>query len=116
MQDVIDGEWVTVQDDPQEGCRRRRFDYTAAGALTIADGLHLITGSGALAMTLAAPSQDDNGKRMNIRAGSAHAHTVTITGGAEGASADVLHLRRHEGPGRVAYRVNSLWHIESSAA
>lgn len=56
------------------------IEYIADGAITIRPGIHRITGSGILAMTLALPSAAQAGIHMYFVAGSAHAHTVTTTG------------------------------------
>lgn len=53
--------------------------FTAAGAIPIVSGTYVINGSGALAMTLAVPTAAQDGAKLTIVAGTAHAHTVTTT-------------------------------------
>lgn len=62
--------------------------YLANGAITIGDGTHRISKTSAAAMTLAAPTAADDGMRMFLVAGTAFAHTVTVTGGLGGNAAD----------------------------
>lgn len=52
--------------------------YDTAGAITEKGGSVVIGGSGATALTLAAPtSGSDDGKKLKIVCATAHAHTVT---------------------------------------
>jgi hypothetical protein len=56
--------------------------YSAAGAIdTSKSGTHLLNGAGALAMTLAAPTQGQTGQVITIASTGIGAHTVTATGG-----------------------------------
>ena len=55
--------------------------YPSAGAITISNGVHVITGTAATAMTLAAPSTAQNGTILTIMSSTAFAHTITFTGG-----------------------------------
>lgn len=78
--------------------------YSAAGAIAVRPGKHIILGGAARAMTLALPALDQDGMELVIVAGSAQAHTVTSTGGfnaggtasdvatAQGAIGETLHL------------------------
>jgi hypothetical protein len=52
--------------------------YTAAGAISIQPGLHVLEGAGT-AMTLAAPTAEDVGKEMIIWANAATAFVITAT-------------------------------------
>lgn len=55
---------------------------SADGAITIKDGVVVITKGSAAALTLASPTAGaDDGKRLTIVATTAHAHTVTLTAG-----------------------------------
>jgi hypothetical protein len=67
-------------------------DYSANGAIAIADGIHSISKGSAAAMTLAPPTAGDEGMELTITARTAFAHTVTITEGlgGKGASFDVM--------------------------
>ena len=51
--------------------------YTVAGAIPVLGGTYVISGAGALAMTLAAPTKAQDNMVLTIIAGTAHAHTVT---------------------------------------
>lgn len=59
--------------------------YSAAGAIDVPDpgqdGVAIINGTGALAMTLANPSKAKDGDLLFIVANGKAAHTVTVTGG-----------------------------------
>lgn len=57
------------------------WTYVTLGALTIQPGVQYIGSSGALAMTLAAPSLYQAGMVMVLQASTAQAHTVTYTPG-----------------------------------
>jgi len=55
---------------------------TTSAAISEKQGLVRLGSTGALAMTLADPTNvSDDGKRLTIMASTAHAHTVTIAGG-----------------------------------
>lgn len=53
--------------------------YTADGAISHQPGTHVLNAGTALAMTLAAPSVEDDGLRMAITTRTAQAHTITQT-------------------------------------
>jgi hypothetical protein len=112
QQDIIDGEWVTIENLPRKAFREPVYDYTASGAIDVATGIVTLSG-GILAMTLAAPTGDQEGTRMNIRSKSAHAHTVTFTGGLNGAGAsqDVGTFGGAIGDGIELIAVNLVWQI-----
>lgn len=59
----------------------RIYTYGAAGALTPAAGLHRLIAASAAAMTLVAPTRDQEGQRMVIIAAAAQAYTVTLSSG-----------------------------------
>lgn len=61
--------------------------YLANGAIAVVDGVHSIRKTSAAAMTLAPPVAGDDGMRLTIVAGTAFAHTVTITEGIGGKGA-----------------------------
>ena len=69
---------------------------SASGAIAIKEGVALITKTTAAAMTLAAPqpgsraSGGDDGKRLKIIAGTAHAHTVTTPANKINAADDTI--------------------------
>jgi hypothetical protein len=73
-----------------------RTSYSASGAITLpqpgADATAILNGTGALAMTVAAPTADMDGSRLTISGNGKAAHTVTVAGGLGlvGATADVL--------------------------
>ncbi len=54
------------------------YSYAAAGAITPAQGIHILGAGSAAAMTLANPSLADDGQRLVIVAGAAQAYTVTV--------------------------------------
>jgi hypothetical protein len=64
-----------------EGGRGKRpvYEYTEPGAITVAEGLHVLNGDGADAFTLAAPSVDQDGMRMVVISNAAQAFVVTAT-------------------------------------
>lgn len=93
--------------------RQRPIQVMAAdGAITIRDGIVAITKGSACAMTLAAPAVADNGKVLIIDATTAHAHTLTISGGLRGAGsgADVGTFGGAIGDGICIYARNGAWY------
>lgn len=85
MYDCKSSEWVVLR---RGGMRTQEFGrtdgggtYTVLGAITIQPGLQLIGSGGALAMTLADPTVEQNGMIMILTASTAQAHTVTYTAG-----------------------------------
>lgn len=57
------------------------YSYSATGALSPVEGLHILNGTGALAMTLASPTKLQDGQVMTILGNGKAAHTVTYTPG-----------------------------------
>lgn len=90
-----------------------RITYTADGALTVAHALHKIGKASAAAMTLSNPTSFEEGYVMHIRATTAFAHTVTLSGGfaGAGAGADVATFGGAVGDGFAIIAVNLLWHV-----
>jgi hypothetical protein len=90
----------------------------AAGAIVIKEGVVWITGASALAITLAAPAVDDDGKVLHIRSTTAQAHTLTVAGGLNGAGSgadvgtfggaigDGVTLAAHNGAWRGLHNIN----------
>lgn len=66
--------------------------YTANGAIEKTDGVHAIAKTSEAAMTLEAPTADEDGLRLVITARTAFAHTVVIAAGigGKGAAFDTL--------------------------
>ncbi len=104
----MDGTWVVRQRQPYD---RALQVMSADGAITIKDGIVVITKGSACAITLAAPNADDNGWLI-IDATTAHAHTVTFASGLRGAGsgADVGTFGGAVGDGIVVYAYNGAWY------
>lgn len=88
------------------------FSYSAAGALTPVQGIHQINGAVARAMTLAAPTKDQDGQLMIIVSNGAAAHTVTQTTpgfGGVGATADVLTFKADQQQAVLLIASNGAW-------
>lgn len=90
--------------------------YTAAGALYTVPGLHTIGTAGALAMTLAPPTKDEDGIILVITATTAQAHTVTYTAGfsQNTTSSDVCTFGGAINDGMVIYADTGVWRISST--
>lgn len=87
--------------------------YTSAGAISERSGSVFIGSGGALAMTLAAPSTDDNGKQLAIIASTAQAHTVTNAApgfNSGGAASDVATFGGAIGDSMVVVAWGGVWH------
>lgn len=84
--------------------------YATDGAITlIAGGVAILTKSTAGAYTLAAPV--GSGAQLVLIAGTAQAHTVTVTGGAGGSGQDVGTFGGAINDSAVLYSYNSQWYI-----
>ncbi len=70
--------WRRWSDGGRAG--RPLFIYTEPGAISVEEGTHVLDGDGADAMTLAAPSVDQDGMELFIVANAAQAFVVTATG------------------------------------
>jgi hypothetical protein len=94
--------------------------YTAAGAIPVSSGTHSINGSGALAMTLAAPvagsreSGGDDGKKLHIVAGTAQAHTVTTPANKINGNKLTATFAAAVGNGIELVANNGVWMVRSS--
>lgn len=81
---------------PLAGRERRKRSYSASGAITLpspgTDMVAILNGTGALAMTVAAPTKDMDDSLLFVVANGAAAHTVQFTGGLSlaGGSYDIL--------------------------
>lgn len=86
--------------------------YTAAGAITLAPGMHLVNGT-TLAMTIAAPTRIMDGMILSVCAANASAHTLTFTGGfgGGGSGEDVGTFSGAAGDCITLRAANSLWFI-----
>lgn len=85
---------------------------SADGAITTHSGQVYITKGSAAALTLSAPTM--TGLRLTIIATTAHAHTVTVSGGiaGAGASADVGTFGGAVGDGVTLISYNGAWYVE----
>lgn len=72
------------------GRRRKILSYSASGAIDLPlageDIVAILNGTSVLAMTVAAPTKDQDGSLLYVAANGVAAHTVTFTGGLSGAS------------------------------
>jgi len=57
------------------------YSYSAAGAVTPSEGLHILNGTSALAMTLADPTTLQDGQVLTLLGNGKAAHTLTYTAG-----------------------------------
>lgn len=91
----------------------RQYTYGAAGALTVAEGTHVLKTGTAGAMTLVAPTGQQNNTRMRITAATAHAYTVTYTTGFNGggAGADVATFGGAIGDTLELEAINNTWFV-----
>jgi len=93
----------------------------ANGAIAVTPGTVVITKTGTLAaMTLAAPTADQNGMILTITSGTALAHTVTATGlfedGVTGGGKNVATFAAFVGATIVLMAYNLKWHTVSLKA
>jgi hypothetical protein len=83
--------------------------YGANGAITITAGVHRITKTSAAAMTLAPPTAGDDGMVIDVEAGTAFAHTLTVTGGLGGNAGDDVVTFAKVGDGIRLRASNLFW-------
>lgn len=91
IQQCSSGEWVMWRVNGYRDRDMGRTDggttYTTSGAIAIQPGIVQLGSGGALAMTLANPSIEQNGLMMIIKAATAQAHTVQLVTGVDGRGA-----------------------------
>jgi hypothetical protein len=125
----VDNSPVVVTDDPNDSTAPQtvdqlaepiptsnqlsypRYSYAASGALTPTRGIHMLIGTGALAMTLAVPSKLRDTDEMVIIGNGKAAHTVTLATAVGDAGAGYTVLTFPAG-GQVGFRVmamNGIW-------
>lgn len=92
----------------------RQYTYDAAGAITVAPGLHVLNSGAADAMTLDDPSLGDDGMELSIVAATAHAYTVAGTFNAGGGGADLETLGGAVGDGFTVVARGGKWLVVSS--
>ncbi|ACO32805.1 MULTISPECIES: hypothetical protein [Acidobacterium] len=86
--------------------------YVAAGAIPVAEGAAGLGGGAALAMTLALPTEAQDGTKIFITAESSEAHTVTTAAnGINGAKHVVTFATR--GDGVVLEAMGGVWNVRS---
>lgn len=94
------------------GVKRPVQTITGDGAITIRDGMVLLTKGSAAAITLAAPTTGTHdGITIQIIAGSAQAHVVTTTGMAAGSGQDVLTFGGAINDSIVLVAISGGWYI-----
>jgi hypothetical protein len=95
--------------------RRGKKSYSASGAIDMPDAgsdlLVQLNGTGALAMTLAAPPKNNDGDVIYIVGNGKAAHTVTVAGGvgAAGTGYDVLTFASGAQNGVALIASNEVW-------
>lgn len=105
----------TVVAYPLAARRRRISSYSASSAITIPtageDMIAVLNGTSVLAMTVAAPTKDNDGALLYIAGNGAAAHTITFTGGLSGAgtSYDVVTVNATAPIVIMAMAINGLW-------
>lgn len=94
---------------PQAVADKSPVNYlTASGAIPVQSGTFALNGSGALAMTLAAPTTAQDGVTLTISAQTAHAHTVTTPANTINGNKDTVTYAA-VGDFVVLRAVNGLW-------
>jgi hypothetical protein len=75
----LPGQAVVYGPCATDGSNAASYTYSAAGAISVVPGVHVINGAGALAMTLAAPTGAQEGSVLIIESKNLHANTITAT-------------------------------------
>jgi hypothetical protein len=86
-----------------------------SGAIAEKQGLVRLGSAGALAMTLADPTNvTDDGKRLTIMASTAHAHVITVTGGIAGGANNTITLGGAIGDMAELEALGGKWYMRPS--
>lgn len=119
------GDTVATADSyPLAGRQRRVLQYAASGAITLpspgTDGVAVLIGTSALAMTVAAPSKDMDGCKLTIFGNAKSASTIQFDGtvglGNAGSSYDVITLQNAGNVGVEVMAINGFWNIAAAPA
>lgn len=73
------GQCITYGPYAPDGQMAGYFTYSAAGAIATTPGIHVLNGSAAIAMTLAAPTGAQEGAILIVESKNLHANTVTAS-------------------------------------
>lgn len=127
--DEISNQFVKIRKDTtdkkiqfKEARRTKRFMRvpglevkTATGAISLKDGVVVLTGT-AYNVTLAAPGLEDDGKILKILAGDAAAFTVTAAGGFNGGgtASDVATFTAAIGNQMTVAAFKGVWYVIST--
>jgi hypothetical protein len=110
---IADSKWVQLRINGYsfQG-NLQEYDYTAAGAIAIAPGVHKVNGS-TLAMTLADPSPIHNGMLLTVTAANASAHTLApgSSFGGGGSGENLATFSGAIGDSITLIAQDSLWYI-----
>lgn len=115
---------ATATTYPLAGRQRRVVNYAASGAITLpspgTDMVAVLIGTGALAMTVTAPTKDMDGCILWIFGNAKSASTVTFDGtvglGNAGASYDVITFQNAGNVGLEVMAINGFWNVASAPA
>ncbi len=114
----------TATNYPLAGRQRRVVNYAATGAITLpspgTDLVAVLIGTGALAMTIAAPTTDMDGCIVWVFGNAKSASTLTVAGtvgvGNAGSSYDVITFQNAGNVGVELMAINGFWNIASAPA
>lgn len=103
---------------------RKTMSYVASGAITLPtageDMLAILIGTSALTMTVAAPTKDMDGCRLQIQGNAKSASTIQFDGtvgiGNAGSSYDIITLQNAGDVGLSVTAINGFWNIDSAPA
>lgn len=113
--DFNDPNAATIVSYGLAGRRRKVVSYSASGAISLPtageDIIAVLNGTSVLAMTIAAPTKDQDGAILWVAANGAASHTITFTGGLSGAgsSYDVVTVNGTAPAVFCAMAINGLW-------
>lgn len=115
---------ATAGSYPLAGRQRRVLHYAAAGAITLpspgTDMVAIIVGTSALAMTVAAPTKDQDGDKLTIFGNAKSASTIQFAGTVglnnAGSSYDIITLQNAGNVGVEVMAINGFWNIASAPA
>lgn len=109
---------------PLAGRQRRVTNYAASGAISLpspgTDEVAVLIGTGALTMTVAAPSKDMDGCKLTIFGNAKSASTIQFDGTVglanAGSSYDIITLQNAGNVGVEVMAINGFWNIAAAPA
>lgn len=113
--DCLNSEWVLEARKGARDAWSGRTDggttYATAGAVVIQPGVQFIGSAGALAMTLAAPTRQQNGSLLVFSDATGHAHTLTTPASTINGASHIATFNGTAGSSVTVVAANGVWWV-----